>query len=143
MDIFKIATKDNERNKQQPERNWFNADPGKMYPAMVEFIQAQVAEGRQGDGIIRSKYYPDAQALSAEAWQLALIPRQEVTRKADIEARATALETARLWFTELLHRALRWQAAGMTDAKFWHTEPPAEAAAPLGLRIEKDERWRL
>ena len=143
MDIFKIAVEDTERNKRQNERNWFVIDPGEMYPAMVEFIQAQITEGKQGDGIIRSQYYPAAQALPAEAWQLALIPRQEVARKADIEARATALEIARLWFTELLHRALRWQAAGMADATFWYTEPPEGAGAPLGLRIEKDERWRL
>lgn len=143
MDIFKIATEDKERNKRQNERNWFNVDPATMYPAMIEFVQAQLAEGKQGDGIIRSQYYPAAQALPAEAWALALMPRDEVTRKADIEARANALEIARLWFTELLHRALRWQAAGMADGKFWHTEPPAEAAVPLGLRIVKDERWRL
>lgn len=143
MDIFKIATEDKERNKRQNERNWFNVDPAELYPAMVEYIQAEMAKGRQGDGIIRSQYYPAAAALPEEAWKLALMPRDEVARKGDIEARRLALETARLWFTELLHRALRWQAIGMNEAKFWHTEPPAASAAPLGLYIAKDERWRL
>ena len=143
MDIFKIAIEDTERNQRQSERNWFVVDPGEMYPAMVEFIQAQIAERETNDGIIRSQYYPAAKALPAEAWKMALIPRQEMTRKTDIEARATTLEIARLWFTELLHRALRWQVAGMQDAGFWHTEPPGEAVAKLVLRIERDERFRL
>lgn len=143
MDIFTLAKEDEERNKRQNEYNWFNVAPGEMYPAAIRFIQTQLIEGKQGDGVIRAQYYPAAEALPAEAWELALLPRDEVGNKKHIELRAAALETARLWFTELLHRALRWQAAGMKESKFWHTEPPTAATAPLGLYIQKDERWRL
>lgn len=122
--------------------NWYIVNPNQLYPEMVKFIRTQLVAGVQGDGIIRSEYYPAAQALPEEAWEMALITRQEFTELAEIEVRMRALEICRLWFTELLHRALRWQAIGANE-KFWHTEPPAEAAVPLGLHIEKDEAWRL
>lgn len=142
MDIFDIVTEDVERNQREKERNWYIANPTDLYPAAIAYIQSQLAEGKQGDGIIRSQYYPAAAALPVRAWQLALMPRSEVSAK-EIEVRAQALEIARLWFTELLHRALRWKAAGVESPVLWASEPPAAAIAPLGLRIEKDDDWRL
>lgn len=142
MDIFNIVTEDTQRNQREKERNWFIANPAELYPAAIAHIQDRLAAGDPGDGIIRSQYYPAAAVLPPRAWELALTPRAEVSAK-DIELRAQALEIARRWFTELLHRALRWKAAGVESPVLWATEPPQPAAAPLGLRIEKDEDWRL
>jgi hypothetical protein len=140
MKIFDIATVDPTRD--EPGRNWYTVAPGDLYPAAIEYIQGQLAAGNQGDGIIRNRYYQDAAALPAAAWQLALTPHDEVEAE-DALTRATALEIARLWFTELLHRALRWKAVGVEVPAIWGSEPPAAAQASLGLRIEKDEAWRL
>lgn len=123
--------------------NWYNVTPAEMYPAIIAHIQKAFEAYDQSDGIIRSQYYPAALALPDRAWQLALTPRDEVTKQANIDLRAEALELARVWFTELLHRALRWKAAGVESPILWPTEPPAAVAAPLGLHIEKDERYKL
>jgi hypothetical protein len=143
MNIFEIITEDTERNQREGERNWYTTNPNALYPAAIEYIQDQLDKERYGDGVIRSQYYPTAAALPAKAWSLAMIPRDEVTETTEVELRAQALELARVWFTELLHRALRWKAAGVESEAIWGSEPPAAAQAPLGLRIKKDDAWRL
>ena len=143
MDVLKVVSQDTERNKRQPERDWYKVEPGKMYPAMIEFIVEQLDNENEGDGIIRSQYYPAARSLPPNSWELALVPRQEVTKQTDLALRAQALELARIWFTELLHRSLRWQALGVKEKKIWATDPPPTSGASLGFQITKDERWKL
>jgi len=109
-------------------------EPGKfevvldqMYPAMLGHIQECLTNGAKGDGVIRDQYYPQAQAMPAEAWELALTPFTEAVGLPDAKQkqRNKALELARLWFTELLHRSIGGDGT------------------PLHLVLLPDRKWRL
>lgn len=102
----------------------FEIEPGVLYPAAVEHIKECLAQNIRGDGVIKDVYFPQAQALPAEAFALALTPRGDVDA-GDLETRAQALELARVWFTEMLHRAVGGDGTQMR------------------LHILKDEAYRL
>ncbi len=109
-------------------------EPGKfevvldrMYPAVIDHIKECLNSGAKGDGVIRDQYYPQARNLPAEAWGLALTPFQEAVNLPDAQRqqRNKALELARLWFTELLHRSIGGDGT------------------PLHLVLLPDRKWRL
>ena len=107
----------------------FEVDPDKAYPAALEDLQD--ATKRKADdsdfertftGIL-ARYRTQAWRMKPRAWTLALTPRWEVKKQADLTLRAELLELARLWFTEHLHASVEHK--------------------PMALRILKSEQWRL
>lgn len=126
-----------------PPRKWFAVDPDRMFPAVIGLIRAGAKPtDRSGlvDGeLVRdedaAKYLRDLARVShaTQALDDALLPLVEraegdplppaetldAPRRA---ARAAVLETARLWFTNELQRAV---------------------GGPIGVHILKRERWRL
>ena len=93
---------------QEGAENRFEVVIGEMYPAILSHIQTCLENGVMGGGVIRDSYYPKAQALPSGAFDLALIPYAQATALPfeDRETRNAALELGRVWFTELLHRAI-------------------------------------
>lgn len=110
--------------------------PADLYPATVARIQEALADGGVPEELIdpapidpriapaqaAQAYMSQAAAIPADGWRLALLPRSEVTKQANINLRAQALELARRWYTRALHMAV---------------------GAPLGLHILLDEDYRL
>ena len=110
-------------DRGEPGTTWYAVDPATMYPAMLDYIQGQVEqENRPGPSYLVG-LYDWAKRLPGEAWAWARIPRQEVEGVEVVGLRATALEIARLWFTELLHAS--------------------SSTAKIGVHILADDRWRL
>lgn len=106
----------------EPEVTWFEVQPGQMYPAMVRLIRGSLAHNEVPDGALVPLWESAAQ-VTERGWNLALMPRDACVTFDDVAQRTRALETCRLWFTELLHRSVDGQR--------------------MGLRITKDERYRL
>lgn len=105
----------------QPGWRRFEVQPSEMYPAALADLQDAIRENR-AVGSALSIYQGQARGLGQEAWELALVPRDQVTSRAAITSRAQALELARLWFTEHLHQSID---------------------SALELRILKADDWRL
>lgn len=152
MDVFSIAQIDRDRTEREkaaakegvPTCTWYRVDPAAMYPAMVDYILLQLEKGEQGDGVIRNRYFPEANSMPREAWDLANTPRDDIGDD-DVESldmRMKALNLCRVWFTELLHRAVRWNDIGVTNPAFVSSQPPDRATFAMGLQITKDPAWR-
>lgn len=115
------------------EYECYQVEPGEMYPAMLDHIEAVLAgEDPYENVMARSAgdvrlYHSQAQRLDSQAWGLARVPRDDFDDAADVEdlmLRGEALEIARLWFTALMRQAIRYR--------------------PLGLHIlAGDGSWRL
>lgn len=117
MNVMEIARPE----KRDDGRLGFVVEPGEMYPATVDHIVTRLkVQARPGGAL--TVLYDQASQLPVEAWQWALRPLADCPAGAR-EARAEALEIARLWFTETLHQAVSQQA--------------------IGLHILKDETYRL
>lgn len=131
-DALKMATAVGEQGGYQV----FEIAPADLYPATVGRIQEAIAGGELPAELIdhnpadpriapaqgAMQYMAEAQAIPNRAWSLADVPRDQITKQADVALRAQALEMARRWFT----RALQLAAGG-----------------PIGLHILKDEDYRL
>ncbi len=82
---------------------WYEIQAAALYPAMVQYVQKVVAQGRCPNADVKV-YFEQAKKLDPKAWEAALSPAQSCP--ADLkDARAVALEVCRLWFTEVLHQA--------------------------------------
>jgi hypothetical protein len=101
-------------------RDWFNIDPGDLYPPALAHVKEALAFDKP-DGALAQEW-DHAQMLPPDIWDRAATEAREDFDDEGLAARAEALEIARRWFTELLHRSV---------------------GAPLGLHVTKDERWRL
>lgn len=106
-------------------RMGFEVDAGTLYPRAVddlkecvEYCQAPV----EGSPLLT--YYRQARLLNDSAWEVAMGPKPEGDGF-ERQTRATVLELARLWFTELLHESI--------------------GHVPMYLRIVKDTQhdWSL
>jgi len=106
----------------QPGARRFEVEPSEMYPAVLADLQNAVENNRAVSTALGT-YKAQGAQLDPEAWELALVPRGELTSQAALAARSQALELARLWFTERLHQ---------------HIDH-----APLELRILRNADWRL
>lgn len=127
----------------------FEVSASDIYPGMIAEIQGMIADGENearqkmlphlfGDEVegftalqkkgmmevanqspIARVYLGRAMMVPQGAWEMALQPVSEEMSQENREARAEALEVARLWFTELLHMSVDYR--------------------PMSLRITKDE----
>ena len=139
----KIAKKQPSPN---PDVHAYEVNPANLYPEMLEYISAALTSpvedavkglNTAGKSAIRT-YYSRANLLPPKAWEIATYTRQQLTHTnvaqriarawpIDVQVlltmRRQALETSRLWFTELLHESL--------------------AHRSLTIHITKDDHWRL
>lgn len=136
FNIFDFAIKSDRPDLVAQGYAPYEVDPATVYPATIARIQAVLESGELPQELIdtapidpRIAPAQGAQLLINEAlkvkhegWTNALLPRQQFTKKSEIEARALALEVARRWFTRALHLA---------------------AGQPVGLQILKDETYKL
>jgi hypothetical protein len=100
--------------------SWYTVDPNDLYPAALAHVHTALGFDKP-DGALAQEW--DAgQMLPPDIWARAARESREDFDDEGLAARAAALEIARRWFTELLHKA---------------------NGQPIGLHIEKDERWRL
>lgn len=106
----------------QSDARRFEVEPSEMYPAALDDLRRE-ADSSWFVSTARETYKQQAAQLPEEAWELALVPRGEVSSHAALVVRSQALELARLWFTECLHQHIDY--------------------APLELRILGDADWRL
>lgn len=116
-----------------PPRQWFAAAGDTMYPAVIELIRAgakptdrsQVVDGelvKDEDAEHYRRALARVRKLPPQAFEDALEPALalDTSRRAD---RAEVLETARLWFTNELQRAV---------------------AGPIGVHlVDNPQRWKL
>lgn len=103
------------------DETWFEVDPAVIYPATLAAIQEEL----QGDGQVGqhlAPYLNAAREVGEEAWALAGKTLAELSED-ERAVRAEVLELARKWFTAELRQSI-------TGGK-------------VGLRILKDEAWRL
>jgi hypothetical protein len=103
------------------DRQWFEVDPNEMYPRALAELQDAVKQRMPPSGALLL-YYSAATGLNDDAWRYAYLPLDKCPDYAR-PYRAAALELARLWYTEKLHRTI--------------------GSAPMGLRILRDRRWKL
>lgn len=135
MTAFNVLDFCTVEKREDPAYVWYAVIPSTIYPATLARIQEVLSAGiALPDELIGSanlevapadgakQLMRMAKAVPAIGWSLALRPRNEVTDKSQIEARAAALECARRWFTKALK---------------------LKVARPLGLRIVKDDAYRL
>lgn len=113
--IFKPAERDD-------ERLGFVANPAELYPQAITHVRRIVEEQLIPSHPALQQLYEEAKALPAEAWDLALLDKDEV-EAALHSIRAAALEIARQWATELLHQLI--------------------GGGPMAIKILKDLRYRL
>lgn len=113
--IFAPAERDDERLA-------FVADPSELYPAAIAHVRRIVEQELLPNHPALEQLYLQAKALPAEAWDLALLDKDNV-EEALYEIRAAALEIARQWATELLHQLI--------------------GGGPMAIKIPKDLRFRL
>lgn len=117
-------------------RRSFICDPGIIYPSTIQHIRQVIASPNLPIELyqdfsppeidpraVARDYQAKARTLPVRAWDLALLPRQDLRSPEDESLRAEALTLARLWFTQALHVAI--------------------SGNPLMLRILKDDHWRL
>ena len=102
LNVFEIAVRVDPTNEGFENR--FDIDPAKMYPATIAHIVGVLEKQAMPDGALQQEY-PKAAALPAAAWEAALVSKDECTPE-EIGVRAEALQIARRWFTEMLHRAV-------------------------------------
>ena len=111
---------------------WYKIEPGRVYPAILRHIEEALdREAVAPDGAL-APLWSAAGRLPREAWQWARIPKHRCPAE-DAPFRAQALEIARLWFTELLHR----EHSGTLHPR------EGEAMRPLGVHILRDDDWKL
>lgn len=111
---------------------WYQLEPGRVYPAILRHIEEALdREAVAPDGAL-APLWSAAGRLPREAWQWARIPKHKCPAEY-APFRAQALEIARLWFTELLHR----EHSGIPHPR------EGEALRPLGVHLLRDEAWRL
>lgn len=102
MDLKHLTT---EVESIQPSTRRFEVEPSEIYPAAVTDLLLALEEGRAVAGAL-AMYKAQARQVDTETWELAMLPRDSVTSPVAVAARATALELARLWFTETLHQSI-------------------------------------
>lgn len=119
MDILKHA-----KNKgEQDGYTVYEVEPKTIYKAMQKYAQDLIKnDAPMGDIPSRQRRYYSALRDNQGGLDLVSVARNEVTKKADIDNRADALETLRHWFTYLIKEA---------------------NGGPVGIRITKDEAFRL
>lgn len=117
IDILRIAK---QTEVDAEGRTWFEVKPAELYPATIAHMRGVVETGQAPQGALRQEY-DKAVTFNADDWALAEMAFADVTP--EIRARReVVLETARRWFTEMLHQI---------------------AGGSIGLHILKDERFRL
>jgi len=135
---LELVERDLEAEARHPDgATWFKVAPGKLYPAMLRHIE-EVLELRQAQLAAHSvdgalvPLWNAANALPRDAWQWARLPKHKCP-ETYAPFRVRALEIARLWFTELLHR----EHSGILH--------PAEGQAmkPMGIHLLRDDDWKL
>ena len=99
----------------------FTIDPNVLYPLSIQHIRETLAAHGKQTGVMAG-YLSTASMLPDRVWSLALTPANRVEWP-DRALRAQALELARLWFTETLHRAVNEQ--------------------PMKIQITRGLRWKL
>lgn len=124
-DLLKLATR--EERSEYLGRACFAVARDKMYPAMLDYMQERITaypRWQTPHGSL-AQYYTQARTLPAEAYQLALDSDGPGGLTDEQQAlRRTALEGARLWFTQLLHLSV--------------------GLRPMVLRLEGGkDRWKL
>lgn len=104
------------------EYTWYEVSPDDLYLRALAAIRLALATHEIPAGL--GQYFAQAAQLPERAWELALVPRDQVA-EADAPLRQAALELARKWFVEQLR-----QETGQV---------------PIGIRILpiNKERWRL
>jgi len=130
IDLTKVVTR--EERPEHPDRVFFAVKPSEMYPAMLAHIKETLATGKPPDKYLDTKgtpnplvmYYDEAKRQSPEAWELAIVPYSQCGSLSadDKRTRNAALECARKWLTELLHRSIGGTPMGLhilaEDKKF-------------------------
>lgn len=124
------------------DRGRYAVVPGEIYPATIGWITSNrdalaealaqpdavlITRALNGDTlaafVVRARQnVTEALAVPVMGWQLAVVPRSQVVDD-DVALRARALETARRFFTEMLHQSV--------------------GGGALHIRILKDEAWKL
>lgn len=135
-----LAHADRYEHPKDTSVEWYSLAPDDIYPATISRIVDCIDRGeRFPDELIdRDSIEPDgvaaalmieAQAVAPPAWDWALRPLSEWADPESTKAlewhraeRAKALECARRWFTQALH---------------------VKVGKPVGIKILKDERYRL
>lgn len=101
-----------ENRPADPGRQWFAFDPAEIYPATLQRIQHVLQTGEYPSELIQrgdnptgvaEAYLSEARAIDPDAWQVALVPRSEVSDEAVLQTRARLLDLARRWFTQAIH----------------------------------------
>lgn len=123
MDALALCTK----QKRSAEASkgmelWLEVDAAKLYPAAVASAIETAAKPASEIPQSRRSAWVRLRRVTELGWKLALVPRDQVTKQDDIDARAEALEQARLWFTRCLKEQVR---------------------KPFGLQILKADDFRL
>lgn len=101
-----------------PDLKAFAVAASDLYPPTIARIRDVLASGEipaelvdqnPPVGVSREqgalRLLSSARRVPAEAWDMALEPREDVNHPENVEARAQALETTRHWFTRALHMA--------------------------------------
>lgn len=119
MDILKHVTKKGVKDGY----TIFEITPSKAYKAMQEYAQGLIENDTpMGDIPNRERRYYSELKANTKGLNLVNTPHSAVTKKADIEDRANALETLRHWFTYLIKKA---------------------NGSAVGIKILKDEDYKL
>lgn len=120
LNVLAIAKPEPRENETRP---WFVVEPGELYPAALAHVALVVKNGARPPDPLGLLFDQARQLPTNALTELALIPFSEVGNSQKTRtARATALEIARLWFTELLQTTV---------------------GGPIGLHILKNEDWKL
>jgi hypothetical protein len=121
--LFKWRKKEKPVPVPEDTRRWFEVDPDKMYPAMLNKVRSYVTQGLRPENPALAALYNQAVLLPDWAWDIAQSKTVAECSQDERIARGCALEIARLWFTEETHQGIGY--------------------APMGLHILKSTRWRL
>lgn len=118
FDVFTIAKP--EERADTGGYTWYAVEPETLYPQMCVYATAVI----EADEFVEADYqgYKAALANIGVERVEALCCHLENVSAADRPVRYFVLETLRQWFTRLLKNSI---------------------GDPLGLRILKDERWKL
>lgn len=86
-------------------REGFEVVTDELYPAAIEDLREAVQYGVEPKPGPLLNYYRAALALPDEAWECAIMTKAGLAEDKR-RLRATVLEVARLWFTELVHETV-------------------------------------
>lgn len=121
LDALSIAKR---QDDTEDGRKSFEIHPDNLYPPAIAEVRAEVAKNLRLRDVPEhlEHHYPRAKRVSDAAWEAALKSKKECPPEL-VEARAEALEVARLWFTAELHQAIE--------------------KVPMHIHILKGEKWCL